>query len=70
MGEAVPRFFRLLKDAPLIAAGEAEQYDGSGFCHAGHCAELTGLWVKGTAHGETDRGGAPAQLIEVEHGQA
>jgi hypothetical protein len=59
-----------LKGGPLIAPGEAEQYDGARLLHPGGCAELTGLGVKGAAHGETDLCGAPTELIEVEHGEA
>ena len=67
---SIPRFPRILKDTPLSAAGEAEQYDGARFRGAGDRAELTGLRVKGAAHRETEHGGAPTQLIEVEHGKA
>jgi hypothetical protein len=67
---SIPSFPRILKDAPLIAAGEAEQYDGSRFRGAGDRAELTGLRVKGAAHRETEHSGAPTQLIDVEHGEA
>ena len=70
MGLSVARFFRALKDTPLILAGEAEQYDGSWLRHPGCCAELARRGVKGAAHRETDRGGAPTQLIEVQHGGA
>jgi hypothetical protein len=54
----------------LITPREAEQYHGSRLRGAECSAELTGLRVKGAAHRETDRGGAPTQLIDVEHGQA
>jgi len=70
MRQSIPRFARTLKDSPLIAPGEAEQYDGSRLRDPGSRAELAGFWVKGTAHRETGLGGAPTQLIEVEHGQA
>ena len=63
---SIPRFTRILKDTPLIAAGEAEQHDGSRLPRS----ELTGLRVKGAAHRETEHSGAPTQLIEVEHGEA
>jgi hypothetical protein len=68
--QSIPRFFRILKGAPLVAPCEAEQYDGPRIRHAGYCAELAGLRVKGTAHREADQDGAQIQLIEVEHGQA
>ena len=67
---SISRFIRILKDTPLSAAREAEQHDGSRLPRPGHCAELTGLRVKGAAHRETEHGGAPTQLIEVEHGEA
>jgi hypothetical protein len=67
MRQSIPRFSRVLKRAPLIAPREAEQYHGSRFHHTGNCAELTRLRVKRAAHRETDQGGAPRQLIEVEH---
>jgi|HubBroStandDraft_3_1064219.scaffolds.fasta_scaffold137506_2 hypothetical protein len=67
---SIPRFPRILKDTPLSAAGEAEQHNGSRLPRPAHCAELTGLRVKGAAHRETEHGGAATQLIEVEHGQA
>ena len=70
MRQSVLRFCGILKGAQLVAAGEAEQYHGSRFRHAGYCAELTGLGVKRTAHRETARGAAPTELIEVEHAEA
>src|SRR5580692_8166572 len=61
MGPSIARLVRILKDAPLIAAGEAEEYDGSRFLQCGHCAELTRSGVKGAAHRETHQGSAPTQ---------
>jgi hypothetical protein len=70
MGQPVTRFCRRLKGAPLLAAGEAEQYDSARFRHAGYCAELFRLRVKGTAHRESRQDRAPTELFEVEHSQA
>jgi len=70
MRQSVPRFTRVLKDAPLRAAREAEQHDGTRIRLAGRHAELAGHRVKGTTHRETARGAAPTQLIEFEHGKA
>ncbi len=66
---SVLRLARAREGAPLGAACEAEQYQGSAFRAGKVRAQLAGLRVECAANSETARHRAPTELIE-EHGKA